>query len=220
VGWTAHFIDAEGHPVSDPLIGTATSSNLVNGQLVITAPSDNVYLDYIDFTAGADTSVRLTSVNAYTLDTSITKTLDFGFTATDADGDHVGGTFSLLAQNSATLTGTADNDALGGGSGANIITGGAGNDTLTGGTGADTFKVSDGQDHITDYSQAEGDKIEIAAGDSYSKVLDDNGYAKLVITDGAIEKSITFDTISYNTLDTTHGDQALLDSLLDQVNHN
>jgi VCBS repeat-containing protein len=141
--------------------------------------------------------------------------LHFSLTGSDADGDHATADFTV-AVNTSSATGYEIKGTLG----IDSLYGTAGNDILAGGAGADTFKVSDGQDHITDYSQAEGDKIEIAAGDSYSKVLDDNGYAKLVITDGAIEKSITFDTISYNTLDTTHGEQALLDSLLDKVNHN
>jgi hypothetical protein len=146
VSWSAHFTD--GSTLSD----VAFSSDLVNGQLMITAPGNNVHFDYIDFTANAATSVRLTAVTAYTLDTSITKTLDFGFTATDADGDQVAGTFSLLAQNAATLTGGEDNDALGGNSGINILNGGVGDDILTGGEGTDTFKVGLGNDTIKDFT--------------------------------------------------------------------
>jgi len=161
VNWNATFTDGAGH--TQTLSGAATSSNTVNGHLVITAPSDNLYLDYVDMTAGADTSVRATSVTAYTLDTSITKTLGFGFTATDADGDSVSGTFSLLAQNSTILTGGAGNDALGGGDSINTLSGGVGNDILTGGEDADIFKASAGHDHITDYSKVvDGDVVDIS----------------------------------------------------------
>jgi T1SS-143 domain-containing protein len=74
------------------------------------------------------------------------------------------------------LTGTAGADAIKGGSGADtliggdgddILIGGLGNDTLTGGEGADTFVFAEvGAGHadlITDYSFAEGDKIDLTA---------------------------------------------------------
>lgn len=118
------------------------------------------------------------------------------------------------------ISGGDGNDLIIGREGSDTINGGAGNDTLTGGAGADTFKASSGYDHLTDYSKSEGDKIEIAAGESYSRVLNDNGSAQLVITNGTAEKSITFDTIAYDSLDTSHDAQALLNSLLDKINHN
>ncbi|WP_436124700.1 Ig-like domain-containing protein, partial [Aminobacter sp. LjRoot7] len=73
-----------------------------------------------------------------------------------------------------TLTGNSGNDILFGGSGADslfgggdndILIGGSGQDLLSGGTGADTFKLEnlDMADIITDYSGAEGDKIDLTA---------------------------------------------------------
>ena len=133
---------------------------------------------------------------------------------------HDGYNLIMGAGGNDSLTGHGGTESLTGGAGNDTLTGGTGNDMLHGGTGADTFRVSAGHDQILDYSKAEGDKIEIAAGDSYSKVLNDNGHAQLVITNGGVEKSITFDTISYNSLDTSHDAQALLNSLLDKINHN
>ncbi|MBZ9734409.1 DUF5801 domain-containing protein, partial [Mesorhizobium sp. CA9] len=64
-----------------------------------------------------------------------------------------------------TLVGGAGNDTLNGGSGNDLLVGGAGQDTLTGGTGADTFRLDhlDIKDLITDYSGAEGDKIDLSS---------------------------------------------------------
>jgi Ca2+-binding RTX toxin-like protein len=78
-----------------------------------------------------------------------------------------------------TLTGTSAidgsgnmlNNTIGGNDAANIIDGGnGGTDRLTGLAGADTFKFSTrptsfrntSADHITDFSSAEGDKIQIS----------------------------------------------------------
>jgi hypothetical protein len=202
VSWTAYFTDGS------TLSNVAHSSDLVNGHLVITSPSDNVHLDRIDFTAGADTSVRLTSVVAYNADTSITKTLGFDFTATDADGDHVGGHFTLLAQNSAILNGDTSNNALGGGHADNIMTGSA---------GADIFTASAGHDHITDFSAAQGDKVDISAifDQSHDTLVlsNDGGHMKLSVMNGTTEKgSITYDHIDYSPAIT-------VDSLLNDGTH-
>ena len=59
-------------------------------------------------------------------------------------------------------------DVLTGSSGNDILAGGAGLNTLTGGSGADTFVIDPSAltevglvDVITDYSQSEGDKIDL-----------------------------------------------------------
>lgn len=68
------------------------------------------------------------------------------------------------------ITGSNFNDTLIGDSGVNTLTGGLGNDILTGGSGADIFKwtsediTSSGapfQDTITDFSMAQGDKLDL-----------------------------------------------------------
>ncbi|MGK9236561.1 M10 family metallopeptidase C-terminal domain-containing protein [Inquilinus limosus] len=66
-----------------------------------------------------------------------------------------------------------DNDWLDGGAGSDELDGGAGADTLTGGAGADLFyyeEVSDSAvenaDRITDFSRAEGDRIDLGALDA------------------------------------------------------
>lgn len=68
------------------------------------------------------------------------------------------------------LDGGSGNDVLNGGFGTDRLTGGTGADALTGGAGADTFvftAVADsswttaGTDRITDFSHAEGDRIDL-----------------------------------------------------------
>jgi hypothetical protein len=62
-----------------------------------------------------------------------------------------------------TITGDANNNTLDGQGGTDTITGGAGNDTLTGGANADTFVFANGfgADIVTDFSQAQFDKIDL-----------------------------------------------------------
>jgi Ca2+-binding RTX toxin-like protein len=78
----------------------------------------------------------------------------------------------ILAPPNLVLVGTTGNDVLTGGPGNDTLTGGLGADTLTGGLGADTFiyrALADstwaisGRDRITDFSSAQGDKIDLSA---------------------------------------------------------
>jgi hypothetical protein len=63
------------------------------------------------------------------------------------------------------LFGNGGNDTLVGGAGADLIVGGGGNDILTGGLGADTFRWNSGEsgtDTVTDFTKAQGDKIDLS----------------------------------------------------------
>ncbi|MFQ3787609.1 retention module-containing protein [Halomonas sp. A29] len=127
------------------LTGIATSASLVDGSLFITA-SPGTYIDYVDLAAGHNTSVRITAISTFTLDDGVPKNLEFGFTATDADGDSVTGSLNVTVQNSNSLSGNADDNIVAGGAGAQTLSGGAGNDTLIGGAGNDTLFGGDGDD--------------------------------------------------------------------------
>ena len=75
--------------------------------------------------------------------------------------DHVTGN---AADN--TIEGGAGNDTLLGAGGNDVLVGGAGADTLTGGTGGDAFSYAsagDAGDTITDFSLAQGDRVDIGA---------------------------------------------------------
>jgi Ca2+-binding RTX toxin-like protein len=66
-----------------------------------------------------------------------------------------------------TLFGNGGVDSLDGGDGNDVLYGQAGADTLTGGLGSDTFSFQaasafSGTDKITDFSTAQGDKLDIA----------------------------------------------------------
>jgi len=100
------------------------------------------YIDTLDLsmTSGA---VKINALETYTLNDAPPKTLDLGFTATDADGDSLSGTVTLTFQNTHAFTGS---------SGSDILVGGSGADTLTGGDGADTFVVGSGDDVIKDFT--------------------------------------------------------------------
>jgi hypothetical protein len=68
------------------------------------------------------------------------------------------------------LRGGRGNDVVSGGRGQDWISGDFGDDTLTGGPDADTFHFAPGygNDLVTDFSIAEGDRVELPAGTAYT----------------------------------------------------
>lgn len=83
-----------------------------------------------------------------------------------------------------TLIGGGGNDTLIGGAGNDVLIAGTGRDTLTGGTGADRFvfgpgtlgRVMTNTDNITDFSSAEGDKIDLSQWDANSLTTKKDGF--------------------------------------------
>jgi Ca2+-binding RTX toxin-like protein len=69
-----------------------------------------------------------------------------------------------------TLRGGQGVDSLSGGSGADYVSGDRGDDTVAGGAGADIFHAfSDaGLDRVADFSVAEGDRVQLDAGTTYT----------------------------------------------------
>lgn len=105
-------------------------------------------------TANATTDVTIPALNADK--TPLTK----------ADLEKISG----VAADKLVLVGTDNNDTLTGGVSDDSLNGGKGADTLTGNAGADTFKFTDltngianRVDTITDFSKAQGDKIDVSA---------------------------------------------------------
>src|SRR5262249_56842695 len=84
-----------------------------------------------------------------------------------------------------TLVGGNDNDKLNGGSGLDKVTGGVGADTVVGGLDADTFiyqatnqstVAATGRDTIADFSQAQGDKIDLSLIDANTTVVGNQAF--------------------------------------------
>ena len=69
-----------------------------------------------------------------------------------------------------TVRGGQGNDVLFGGDGDDYLSGDLGDDTMTGGPGADTFRAfaGGGHDVITDFNAAEGDRIVLDPGTTYT----------------------------------------------------
>jgi Ca2+-binding RTX toxin-like protein len=137
--------------------------------------------DALDGGAGSDTA------SYYTGTTGIVVNLATGF---GSGGQAAGDTLTEIE----TLSGSQGNDSLIGDGGANtlqgwngddMLTGASGKDTLVGGAGADRFAytasgdsaVGANADRITDFSHAQGDKIDLAAIDADTGAAGDQAFS-------------------------------------------
>ncbi|WP_380786351.1 calcium-binding protein [Sphingomonas sp. R86521] len=95
--------------------------------------------------------------------------------------------------------GTRYGDVLVGDAGANILQGLGGADLLTGGGGADRFlytDLSDSQlgalDHILDFSEMDGDRVDVIALDGNSRLAGDQGFHFVGAFSGAAEQAVLY----------------------------
>ena len=113
----------------------------------------------------------------------------------DAAGDSYVSIESLLGSafadaltgdgNANRLTGSVGNDTLSGGGGVDTLVGGTGTDSLTGGTGADVFDfdalaemgVGVTADRITDFLQADSDRIDLSGIDANAVAAGDQAFS-------------------------------------------
>jgi serralysin len=102
-----------------------------------------------------------------------------------------------------TVRGGQADDWVIGGTGNDWISGDRGNDTLTGGFGADTFNTfgDAGTDRVLDFSRAEGDRVRLDPGSTYTVsqvgsdvVINVTGGAQLILV-GVSQASLTGDWI-------------------------
>ncbi|MCC7036772.1 MAG: type I secretion C-terminal target domain-containing protein [Alphaproteobacteria bacterium] len=153
-------IDATGDAGKNTLTGNSGDNRLDGG----------IGADKMAGGAGNDTFVvdntgDIVSDTSGTLDTvesSVNFTLGAGLENLELYGAALRGTGNSAAN---AITGNANANTLSGLGGDDILDGGIGADTLTGGAGADifTFTATDGAyDTVTDFSRAQGDKIDIA----------------------------------------------------------
>jgi Ca2+-binding RTX toxin-like protein len=111
-------------------------------------------------------------------------------TGAGSGGEAQGDTLSSIenvsgSQGSDSLYGNAGANVLQGWNGNDLLVGRAGKDTLTGGAGADRFQftaladsvVGANTDRITDFSHAQGDRIDLAAIDARFTVAGDQAFS-------------------------------------------
>ncbi|MGA1858224.1 calcium-binding protein [Azospirillum sp. 11R-A] len=167
--------------VLDNLIAGGAGANTLDGgfgaDTLIGGLGDDVYVvDSVGDTVieGADAGIDevRTTLSAFTLADNVERLVLQG----GGDASGIGNGLDNW------LVGNAGNDTLDGGAGNDTLLGGLGNDVLTGGSGADLFAFvsGDSQDTITDFDAAQGDRIGLAAGQSYSVDTNGNGDAVIV----------------------------------------
>ncbi|MGK9171559.1 hypothetical protein KXR53_35080 [Inquilinus limosus] len=169
-----------GSDFDDTLTGRAEFDNLIG-------EGGN---DILRGSAGADhlnggTGIDIASY--YTGSIGVTVSLATGSgSGGEAEGDTLSGIENLSgSQGDDRLVGDSDANVLQGWNGSDALTGGGGKDTLTGGAGADRFVygyaahsvVGADADRITDFSHAQGDKINLAAIDANSGAAGDQAFS-------------------------------------------
>ncbi|WP_439544392.1 M10 family metallopeptidase C-terminal domain-containing protein [Hyphomicrobium sp.] len=130
---------------------------------------------------GTDT-VR-TALGSFTLGANFENLVFTGTGAFKGTGNALNNALTGGAGND-TLYGLAGNDSLVGGAGADTLIGGAGKDALSGGLGADVFRFNDVSestrsafDIISDFTRAQGDRIDLRAIDANTKIAGDQAFS-------------------------------------------
>ena len=164
-------INATGNALSNILTGNSGNNVLDGGAGADTmtggAGNDTYYVDHlsdsvIELSANAGTDLVFSSVTFSAAGANQSGIENITLTGTSA----IDATGNALAN---ILTGNSAANVLNGGDGNDTLIGGLGSDTLTGGSGADTFGLSPYDtsvaqfDVVTDFSIAEGDRIDLGA---------------------------------------------------------
>ncbi|CAN7437293.1 calcium-binding protein [Phenylobacterium sp. LjRoot225] len=114
----------------------------------------------------------------------------FGDTGDDIVNGNLGADTCSGGEGADIVRGGQANDLLDGGAGGDWLSGDLGDDTLTGGAGADVFYffAGGGLDRVLDFSVADGDRVQVLPGQSYSlsqsgadTVIDLSGGGRLVL---------------------------------------
>lgn len=172
-------IDAAGNAMGNRLEGNS-AANVLDGKggadVMIGQGGSDIYIvnnvrDVVIELLGQGTDEVRSSVS-WTLDEDIEHLSLTGSNGNSATGNRLS---NILNGNSGAneINGEAGNDTIDGAAGADTLTGGRGADVTTGGLGADHFRfvtaldstTATGVDRITDFSLAQGDKIDLSAID-------------------------------------------------------
>ncbi len=204
--------------LTSTVVSNAGNDNIVGGD-----GDDIIFGDTINYNYTGTASQMMADIKANHLTLSAESGLTGG---NDIINAGAGNDVVYGQEGNDIIYGGEGNDILSGGSGNDILSGGTGSNTLTGGAGADTFTLSaQANDTVKDYSQTDGDKVDISAildvaDESVAKTylgFHNNGDGKAVLevynssTDhsaGNLVGSVTFDSIT---------DATNLDSLLGKV---
>ncbi|MGL4960309.1 MAG: calcium-binding protein [Inquilinus sp.] len=137
--------------------------------------------DTLDGGAGTDTASYYTSSIGIAVDLSTGKG-----SGGEAQGDILIGIENVSgSQTDDSIIGTTGANVLQGWNGNDILLGGRGADTLTGGAGADRFQyfgaihslTGAGADRITDFSHAQGDRIDLSPMDASTTVAGNQAFS-------------------------------------------
>ena len=138
--------------VDSGYFGTANNPVTVNGKVVTTLIEASGEFDTLEFRSDdADgNGYAISQIDIVNVAESYDSALTYDFTATDADGDTVTGTFDVTFDGDGDITGTNGGEVIKGTSLDNTLDGGGGNDTIVfdaadshvdGGEGYDTLQV-------------------------------------------------------------------------------
>lgn len=111
----------------------------------------------------------------------------YGDTGNDLVYGNLGDDVLFGGDGADTMRGGQANDSLTGGAGNDFVSGDRGEDTMTGGTGADIFHSSNevGTDRVLDFSLAEGDRVMLDPGTTFSVAVV-GGDTVITVTGGQI----------------------------------
>ncbi|MGK9246196.1 M10 family metallopeptidase C-terminal domain-containing protein [Inquilinus limosus] len=171
--------NVSGSQANDTLTGNA-GANMLQGWNGSDVLRGGAGADRLDGGAGVDV------VSYYTGTVGVTVDLSTGRgTGGDAQGDTLVSIENVSgSQANDTLTGNSGANTLQGWNGSDVLRGGAGKDTLTGGVGGDRFVFAAtgdsvtgaSADRITDFSHAQGDRIDLSAIDAVSGVAGNQAF--------------------------------------------
>ncbi len=177
-------IDGTGNTQANVIAGNGAANHLsgLDGNDVLRGNGGN---DLLDGGTGNDRMFGGAGNDTYIVDSALDATNEQTVTGTDDGGidlvmSSVNWQLNKFLEN-LTLTGTGNiigtgnnlNNIIIGNSGNNVLNGVTGDDTLTGGAGADTFQfgLGSGKDTITDFSAAQGDKINVDAYHAHATAI-------------------------------------------------